>query len=203
VTKFNRLLLGAVSVGAIGLGSIDVAQAATILVTPSAATSPSDTLTVYNGKGKVRWTLSATETTTEAGVIFLLPSFKLDRSQVGNLTYVINPPREGSGLSDIVGIYAAGNHGKQLALGFQSDGDPAGLGSPPAGALTIQETHNPVNVTRYLPLDLRQKGWTAAFTSDLEPITTVPEPAAWALMLVGFGLAAYALRRRPRPAISA
>ena len=40
-------------------------------------------------------------------------------------------------------------------------------------------------------------GYSLAFSNGIQNISAVPEPSAWALMLVGFGVTAAALRRRP------
>jgi len=191
VTKLNRLLLGAFGVGAIGLGTFGAAQAATVL---------SDTLTIYNGQGKVWMTLSAPEALGESAITYVVTGHNFDTTQVP--TYLMDPASEGGGVSDIVGIFPTGNHGKQMALGFISN-DEASLGQPGPGTVVqeVADPNNPgyavpIDVTRYLTANLQQKGWTATFTSDVEPVGSVPEPAAWALMLGGFGVAGYGVRRR-------
>lgn len=47
-------------------------------------------------------------------------------------------------------------------------------------------------------VDLNQNGWSN--TVLVTPPGVVPEPATWAMMLMGFGAAGYAIRRRRRSA---
>lgn len=148
----------------------------------------SDTLTVYDGAGKVVDFVGATDAQESAGIF--ASSVAIDPSQFGNPTVLA----EGNilptfGYSDIVGVCTCGP-GNGLALGFASDGDP-GLIDYGQYPITIRE-NGPVDVTMYLDPGLRGQGYTAWFLSDGD----VPEPATWALMLVGFGLAGAGLRRR-------
>jgi len=37
---------------------------------------------------------------------------------------------------------------------------------------------------------------------NVSPVGAVPEPATWAMMLLGFGAVGFAMRRRQRPALA-
>ena len=58
---------------------------------------------------------------------------------------------------------------------------------------TSQLESGPVDVTQFLSTDLQNRGYTASFASDVE---AVPEPATWAMMILGVGLIGAGLRRR-------
>jgi hypothetical protein len=158
-----------------------------------AAPAYSDTLTVYDGAGNVVDFIGVTEAQEAAngGNFVYTSSIAFDPSQLGNATVLAEPGVDPAiGYSDIVGICTGGVCGGG-ALGFASDTDS---GSIYFGnfARTFLENGQPVNITLYLDPGLQAQGYSAYFWSDAD----VPEPAAWSLMLIGFGLAGGALRRR-------
>lgn len=150
------------------------------------AISPvSDYLAVYDAAGNVVASASVTDANENPNTIYYVPGVAIDANQFGNYTVLTEP--DGS-ISDAFGIATGGPDGLDLA--FQSDGDPGYFGPGP-NAIVLPE-NGPVSATMYLDPGLQAKGYTAVFWSDSD----VPEPAAWAMMLTGFGLAGLALRRR-------
>ena len=165
------------------------------LASPVAA-SPvpvSDYLKVFDGSGAlVEQALAFEDGSENPGFIYTLTT-AIDASQFGNATVL----READGSdSDIYGICTCGPGGA-LALGFASDSEASGVnfGSFPR---TFPEA-GPISATLYLDPALQAAGWTATFWSDSD----VPEPAVWALMIVGFGFVGVGLRRRREQALAA
>jgi hypothetical protein len=159
----------------------------------SAGVIYSDTMVVYDATGAIVAFTGATEADEAAnGVNFTyVTPIAIDPSQDGNATILTEPGIPASvGYSDIFGICTCGPGGA-LALGFNSDTETqlVNFGLFPN---ILVETGKPVSATLYLDPGLQAAGYTAYFTSDGD----VPEPAAWTLMLVGFGLAGAGLRRR-------
>lgn len=146
----------------------------------------SDTLTVYDPQGNVFMSASANEANEDAATIISVP-IAVDAAQFGNATDILEP--DGT-VSDIFGVCSCGAN-NALALGFASDTDTQGVnfGSFP---LSSPEGNGIFDATMYLDPALRNQGYTAQFISDAAP---VPEPATWAMMLLGFGAVGVALRR--------
>jgi hypothetical protein len=67
----------------------------------------------------------------------------------------------------------------------------------PAGTFIKPNDQFQARVGFITPLDTKRYSWSANWDN------TVPEPATWALMLSGFGLAGVALRRRRMSAVAA
>jgi hypothetical protein len=184
MTKLAKHLCGAAA-GLIGLSAASGAFA---------GVTPSDVMTVFDGSHDIVDQQVVFELDEDPTNI-ITSTVAIDPSQFGNATVLIEP---GTGQpSDIVGVCACGVGGA-LMLGFESDGDPGPVFVPGAFPRTFVEAKKPVDITLYLAPALQAQGWTATFSSDLE----VPEPATWALMLVGLGAIGYAARSR-RPARTA
>ena len=96
----------------------------------------------------------------------------------------------GEGLSDTWHIF--GNAGDAvIQIPFNSDVEGQTL-TPLVNAISLKETGQFQTVLQFTLTNGDDYTWQ--FRSDVE--SGVPEPATWALMLGGFGLAGVALRRR-------
>jgi hypothetical protein len=86
--------------------------------------------------------------------------------------------------------------------GGASNGDGVGGGSF-AGNLTLlfAGTADPGTITISQPI-VRFQSTGNGQGSAIGVPTAVPEPATWAMLLIGFGATGYALRRRRKPAIA-
>ena len=148
----------------------------------------SDSVTVFDSTGAVVVSVGIPDSLEDGLTIVTVP-IGIDASQYGNATNLVEPGHPANGFSDVVGICGCGVGGA-LALGFVSDTEntPVNFGGFPR---TFVE-NGPIDITLYLDTGLQAQGYTAQFASDSE----VPEPATWALMLTGFGLAGAGLRRR-------
>jgi len=75
-----------------------------------------------------------------------------------------------------------------------------------AGSNTLTFGYNSLTVGHAGPQSLADEGWDASNISvtqlDSDPVGVVPEPASWALMMIGFGGAGMLLRRRNKAFIS-
>jgi hypothetical protein len=150
----------------------------------------SDQLLVLDGNGNfVDEVLALEPSETADQIYFIDPAVApIDPSQFGNPTNLLEP--DGS-FSDIFGICTCGPGGA-LALGFNSDSETAPAAFAGVGTIFLPEHAGWYDATMYLDPALQAAGWTAKFASDVD----VPEPATWALMLVGVGGLGAALRRR-------
>jgi PEP-CTERM motif len=192
MTRLHKLLLGAAGVGILSFGATTAGYAATIL---------SDAFVVFNGKGQVKFEVTAPENSSEISshlYIFKVGNPGINPAMLGLATILTERGAPGT-ISDVFGICACGGSGgKALALAFQSDGSTPLTPSSKwdlTRPITLREiTAGPYNATEYLSPKLTALGWTAEFFSDVD----VPEPATWALMLAGFGMAGGALRYRSR-----
>ena len=179
--QFHTGLLCAAAV--LGLAAAPHAQA---------GVGPSDVMTVFDATGAIVDQQVVFEL-DEDGVSIITSNVAIDPSQYGGAIVLTEPNTPGL-VSDIVGICTCGVNGAEM-LGFVSDSDvgpaatPASFGTP---ATFLLETGKPIDITQFLAPSLRSVGWTATFRSDSE----VPEPAGWALMLLGFGAVGYAARSR-------
>ena len=185
------------------MSKLAIALAATGLLLATAASAVpgtrgvSDWLRVYDASGALFTEVNAYEPGEDPGFIYTLPVFvAVDASQFGNATVLMEPGPLPQRQSDIFGICGGCGGNGQLGLGFASDSEDHGpaFGSFPR---TFLETHSVWDATFYLDKGLQDAGWHAYFMSD------VPEPASWALMVGGFGLVGYSLRRRRWQHVSA
>lgn len=177
-----------------------VALASLTASAPASASAPwSDTLSVYDGSGALVDFVGVTEAQEVAnGADFIYTSnIAIDPNQQGNESVLVEPGTPPlQGYSDIIGVCFCGG-GQHL--GFASDNETAlvNYGQFPR---TISEA-GPVDVTLYLHPALQAQGYTAWFQSfSLE--STIPEPAAWTLMLVSFSGLGAAMRSRRRQVIA-
>lgn len=70
----------------------------------------------------------------------------------------------------------------------------------PTGSLMYEWTR-PENMRFRFHFDDDGRGTVADYSFLLTKMTAVPEPATWAILILGFGLAGSALRRRRQPAL--
>jgi hypothetical protein len=157
----------------------------------SDATTISDSLKIYNPDGSLDtadsvFVTEGQEADNGPQFIYTTP-IAIDSTQFGNPIVLAEPGvNPNDGYSDIVGI-ASINGGEFLSFASDTDTQLVNFGNFPN---TIPETGAPINVTKYLSPSLQDAGYTAFFTSD-----AAPEPAGWALMLVGFGALGFLMRR--------
>ena len=180
-TKGERIMkkLFAGTLLAIGLMLPNAAQAQSV--------PASDTLTVYDPQGQIFSTVSEDEAREDPSQI-LAVNAAIDENLFGQALYLTEP--DGT-KSDIFGICTCGVN-NVLALGFASDTETTGVNF---GEFSSTPEGNGIfDATRFLSASLRDQGYTATFTSD----GAVPEPATWAMMLVGFGGIGVAMRRKRR-----
>jgi hypothetical protein len=183
-----------------------------ILAAPAAAqTQPSDQLIVYDANHVVKKNITVIDTTEKprfigagvAGNAALWGNF-VSFQDVGPNTRI----------SDIVGIYQKVTAtGTKYLFGFASDTESVspsfngwvkpGVAPPPA----ITEPTSMIDVSQYLSPKLQAAGWHAFFGSDVEATgaavagpSTVPEPASWAMLLLGLGGVGAILRSARRKA---
>ncbi len=155
------------------------------LATPASALVGYTTLTVYDSAHHV--VSSVFEPLADQAVIFNLNAYTVP-GVAGNLsafgdfdTIYVNGVA-----TNVIGTVNGGSEGYQI--GFTGPFLAAYVG----GRNPIDLHGAPIDVSRFLDPSL---GYTATFSG------AAPEPASWALMIVGFGLVGRALRRRAvRPA---
>ncbi len=165
-----------------------LALAASLAAAPAhAGVAASDVLNVFDGSGAlVSQTVALEDGSEDPGFIYVNPTL-IDPNQFGNATVL----RESDGSdSDIFGICTCGPNG-DLAFGFASDSETLGVNFGTFPRTFFEGVGGPFDATLYLDQGLQAAGWTATFTSD-----GVPEPATWAIMLIGFGGIGALLRRR-------
>jgi hypothetical protein len=200
--KMSSICAGAAT--ALGFSALLAAaptQAATLL-----SPGVSDVLIVYNGKGAVVFGVSALETGESASTIYKIPDQVTVPNSRGKGSHVFNTfnageygkyteltdatPGGGPVVSDVIGVYNTAPKGSPFVLhfGFKSgtDADPPDLSGGfirfrTTGGVQQIETDQPIDVTKYLSNSLQIRGWTAMFQSS----AAVPEPATWAMMLLG------------------
>jgi len=173
---------------------------------PATATSitASDSLTVYDGSGAVLFSVSATEDQEKddpGRLFYISPKDLSSFSDAANI-FLCDPNGK---ISDEFGIFKLDDYSKdskgsdgwswgsndqedQYVLGFISD--PADFDVKCDKTITcVPEATGvfPGNATLFLSDKLQDKGYTATFISDIEP---VPEPATTGLF---FGIAALGL----------
>lgn len=174
----NKLLLGM----ALPLGLIAPAVQASAQSLPQ-----SDTLTVYDSSGNIVVSPFADEANENASAITIVP-IAFDPAQFDNATALTEP---NGTISDVFGICTGCGSDGGEHLGFASDTEIQGV--PYIVSNYVPERNGIIDATKYLSPDLQRLGFTAQFVSDVVP---VPEPASWAMMLLGFGGIGLAVRRR-------
>ena len=148
-------------------------------------------------------------------------SSPIDASRVtmfGFTSITPNPKLTNSLVTGAFGTIASGNHpgGTDLELCAKngqnnncagSQGGPS-AGQSGSGSLTIafdtlnsQITLGGLTV-RYQGIDSTALGITGGSAIGTPTPPSVPEPATWAMLLIGFGATGYALRRRRKPSIA-
>jgi hypothetical protein len=201
VKKFSRSFA---YLGLAGLASL-------LMAAPAEARVLSDQLTITDGGGKVVKKMTVFEDTEKVGV-HGATGIAFDPTQFGNYIalYDIGPVYT---ISDIVGIHEKKTPtGLVMSFGFASDTETQspsfkGWTAPGITPPPIPE-NGPIDVTRFLDPGLRANNWHATFFSDSEAVgaagpSTVPEPAAWAMLLLGLGGVGAVLRSARRKAATA
>ena len=147
-----------------------------------------DTITVYDPSAAVfaAITTTAAQQALNPSAVTYLAGVAIDGSQFGNYGVVL----VGGVAIDIFGIAAGGPDGLDLAFAPGATAQTYAVQNP------VVYTGLPIDMTMYLDPTLRREGYTAFFTATGDFQLGVPEPATWALMIGGFGLAGAALRRR-------
>jgi hypothetical protein len=167
-----------------------------VAATTASAALVYDTLTVYDPSDAVFASLTVTEAEQAAdpSMIDYLPGVPVDVSEFGNYGVVL----EGSVPVDIFGIAVDGPDPYDLAFA------PGAVAQTYTVQNPVPDTGLPIDMTMYLDPALQADGYTAFFSASGNFIISVPEPATWAIMLVGVGLLGATLRgRRKAPAARA
>ena len=125
-----------------------------------------------------------------------------------------------TGAGDLFNVIASGNQPNGLAnidVCFKDTGpsnnctgasNGLAIGASASGTFNLSFANLPATLilsdfsVRYQGIDSKTLSIVGGSASGT-PVTAVPEPAAWAMMLAGFGLIGTALRRRPTLARSA
>jgi hypothetical protein len=163
------------------------AAAAVGLSTPASAAAISDSMTVWDPTGAVAFKTLAME--PDDPDTFYTTPVAVDVTQFGNPTVLLEPNGRAS---DIFGVCTL-DSGATFTLCFNSDSETVGPNFGPFPR-TFPEGDGKFDATLYLDPALQAAGWTAQFQSD------VPEPATWAMMLLGIGAMGWSLRRRVKAA---
>jgi hypothetical protein len=131
-----------------------------------------------------------------------LPVLALDKADIYNFTFTLVPPIDGDTQTQV-----------QAQIETKLGGSPEPIqfdlySGTPSGSYTFLQT-SPVSTSSFLALDLTPGNYFIQITPAYiavngevdsgSVVTAVPEPAAWALMIVGLGAIGGALRARPRP----
>ncbi len=216
----RKLVIGLLGASALALAS--AANAASCGVDCSYSTTPGNA--IYSGPTPTYdWdSLATTPTTTNGAVVTgnngLLWSQPL--GSTGNF-YEVGPNTTQPGFIDLSSISAIGSmsfiwgsadyyntleiiaRDGVTVLGTILGTDVSDGSGNPSNPLT-----NPIVTLTFGPLDqaniggLRLSSSQNSFEVDNFAITGVPEPATWALMLLGFGGIGFAMRRGRKPALA-
>ena len=84
-------------------------------------------------------------------------------------------------------------------VGVDLGGTPSNLSGTENSAVYIFRT----NATEFVAGTFTISGRTSLSGSAFAPVTAIPEPGTWSLMLLGFGMCGLALRFRRRPSAAA
>ncbi len=167
---------------------ISAGAVALALASSAGAVAVYDTITVYDPSSAVFSTITTTaaQQALNPAAITYLGGVGVDGGQFGNYGIVM-----ASGIAiDIFGIASGGPDALDLAFA------PGLTAQTYAVQNVVIYTGLPIDMTKYLDPALQHEGYTAFFTATGDFQIGVPEPATWALMIGGFGLAGATLRRR-------
>lgn len=137
-------------------------------------------------------------------------NYSLDNTGAGTVTgfgFNVSP--------DVVGVAATGTYGNGnlgfKAAGFRAEtcfqagngscpnGNAKNISDPGTGTLTLQfgSEKNGISLSNFVNRTQSfQIGNVSSAVGQGTPVSPVPEPATWAMMLLGFGLVGAAMRRR-------
>ena len=132
-----------------------------------------------------------------------LPVLQLKKADTYNFTFTLVPPIDGNTDTQVEAQVETKAGGSPEPIRFDL------YSGTPSGSHSLKGT-SPLEVSSFLALDLAPGNYfiqikPSYITANNEVdsgtvITAVPEPAGWALMIVGVAAIGGALRARPRPA---
>lgn len=157
---------------------------------PADAALVYDKIEVFDGGGGLVSSVFATqaELTANPLAIFYVPNVAVNPAFIGAYSILLDAGTP----VDIFGIASGGPDGFNLAFAPGGQAATYPLQNP------VIATGSPIDVSRYLDVGLLRSGYSALFSAS-GAITipgAVPEPATWAMLLVGFGAVGYTMRGR-------
>ncbi|MGH6986952.1 MAG: FxDxF family PEP-CTERM protein [Caulobacteraceae bacterium] len=172
--------LGSVKFGRKGVAAIGAAAALAATLPASATTVITNFTPEPVGPGSIDGFTQFVVQPSEAGDTF---DFTFDLS-----------PGAGNVLSQLQASLASGS--EAFSFGLYSGSPPTGTLIGNSSDITGPSLYSMHLTTSLYYLQMNSSPTVGSLVSGALSVASVPEPATWALLLAGFGLAGYAIRRR-------